>query len=73
MKLNKQKLKHLGFDHYEKQDSQCFKKAYPDFSLFIAEAPNGRILTSLKVGEKEIPFPEINGLEWVEEFDDENS
>jgi len=73
MKLNKQKLISLGFDHFKKQGSQCFKKAYSDFSLFIAEAPNGRILTSLTVGDKEINLPEIKSFEWVKEFDLENS
>jgi len=73
MKFNKQKLKAIGFAHFKKQDCDCFKKDYKDFSLFVAEAPNGRTITSIKAGKREINIPEIKSMDWVEKFDKDNS
>lgn len=66
-------LNSLGFQYIPQHGCEAWNKVYPGFVLFIAKAANGQILASLTIGRIEISLPVIPNIDWIKEFDKENT
>lgn len=66
-------LKELGFKYIPQEGCDAWSKVYKRFILFIVKTPNGKLLSSITIGNTEISLPNIPDEYWVIEFDKENT
>lgn len=69
----KKLLKSLKFQYNPQEGCEAWYKVYKGFVLFIVQAPNNKILSSITVGRLEISLPNIPNVDWIIEFDNENT
>ena len=67
-------LQSLGFEALAEEEAKnAYSKRYRGFVLFVAKADNGTVWGSVVVNRLEICLPQIPSIDWLLEFDEENS